>query len=254
MKSMRRLFPVGASVALVAGLLAVVVPAASAASPKWTLTYYNGDLGPYTMPAPPHNDTIATFAFDLAPNQALLTSADPQVLQHGNLLGKTVTATASITAVKDTTFTGYDTCPNGLPPTVRFYFETKLPLGAQTTQPGLGDDQLWWSNPVSISLADLFAAGRHGSTLSVSFDPANWSNLVGTPGDQLVGTYSADFSTAASNVSKVGFSFGSGCSFAFGDGSSPAGAFFNLLNFSTQSGNHGGGHGNNGGGHGNRHH
>jgi hypothetical protein len=121
MKSMRRLFPVGASAALVAGLLAVVVPSASAASPKWTLTYYNGDLGPYTMPAPPHNDTIATFAFDLAPNQALLTSADPQVLQHGNLLGKTVTATASITAPAGTTFNGYDGCgttpPTGLPPT-----------------------------------------------------------------------------------------------------------------------------------------
>ncbi|MGD0409840.1 MAG: hypothetical protein ABSB34_12750 [Candidatus Limnocylindrales bacterium] len=205
-----------------------------ASSPKWTLSYYSGDNGPYTMPAHPHNDSIATFAFDLAPNQALLTSADREYLGRGNLLGDTVRATISITAPKGTTFVGYDTgCST--PPTVRFYFGTKLILGAETSfQSGLYEDQLWWSNPVSISLADVFAAGRHGSRLSVSFTPAKWSNLVGAFGNNLVGTYSADFSKAASNVNTVGFSFGSGCTFAFGDGSNPAGALFNLLEFSIQ--------------------
>ena len=86
---------------------------------------------------------------------------------------------------------------------------------------------------MSISLADLFAAGRNGVTLSVTFAPANWQNLDGVYGNALVPPYANDFSLAASNVNQVGFSFGSGCSYAFGDGSSPAGALFNLKKFST---------------------
>jgi hypothetical protein len=237
-------------------LLAALVPSASAASPKWMLTYYDGEDGPFTTPAVnPPGETIATFAFDLEPNQALLTSTDHQYLQNGNLLGDTVTSTFAIKARAGTTFVGYDDGCADVPPTVRFYFETKLQLGAQTTfQTGLYEDQRWWSNPVSISLADLFALGRDGTTLSVKLDPENWSNLVGQFGDTLVEPYIADFSTAASNVSKIGLSFGSHCNFAFGDGSNPAGARFNLLDFSTQVGNHGDGHGDNGHGHGDNGH
>lgn len=218
-------------------LLAALVPSASAASLKWTLYYYDGDDGPFTMSANPSDGSIATFAFDLEPNQALLTSTDHQYRQNGNLFGDTVTSTFAIEADDpETTFVGYDNdCST--PPTVRFYFETKRHLGAETSfQDGLYEDQLWWSNPVSISLADVFEAGPDGATLSVTLDPANWSNLVGQFGDSLDDPYSADFSKAASRVNEIGLSFGSGCSFAFGDGSSPAGAVFNLLTFSTQAG------------------
>lgn len=222
--------------AMVAALMmvALVASTALAASAKWTLYSYQGDLGPNPgITANPHKGTIATFAFTATPDQALLTSDATGYVKKGNLLGKTVTATVSITAATGTTFVGYDQdCST--PPTVRFYFDTKRQLGAETSfQSGLYEDQLWWSNPVSISLADLFAAGSAGATLSVSFSPANWSNLVGTFGTDLVGQYGSDFSIAASNVNKIGFSFGSGCSFAFGDGSNPAGAMFNLLKFST---------------------
>ena len=226
--------------AITAALLLVTLLASAtfAASAKWTLWQYNAtDPGPVAGVATnPHGGTIATFAFDADSDQALLTSDANGYVKNGGLLGKNVTATISVTAPSGTTFVGYDTCAGGLPPTVRFYFDTKLVLGAETSfQPGLYEDQLWWSNPVSISLADLYAAGPKGSTLSVSLDPANWSNLVGAFGDQLVGPYSADFSTAASNVNKIGFSFGSGCSFAFGDGSQPAGAMFNLMKFATSN-------------------
>lgn len=232
-------------------LLAALVPSASAASPKWMLSYYTGEGGPFTTPAVnPPGKTIATFAFTATPDQALLTSTDRQYRQNGNLFGDRVTATFAIEAPVGTTFVGYDTgCST--PPTVRFYFETKRQLGAETSfQADLYEDQLWWSNPVSISLADVFLAGPAGATLSVKLDPANWSNLVGQFGNTLVGPYSSDFRKAASSVSEIGLSFGSGCSFAFGDGSVPAGADFNLLKFSTDAGNHRDGHGDNDDGHG----
>ena len=230
--SMKRLLT-----AMVAALMMVALTASTAfgASSKWTLTYYVGDdLAPPQVAANPHRGTIATFAFTGTPDQALLTSDATGYVKNGNLFGKAVTTRISITGPASTyDFIGYDTgCST--PPTVRFYFETERVLGAETTfQPGLYEDQLWWSNPVSISLAALFAAGPAGATRSVSFDPANWSNLVGTYGNNLVGTYASDFRLAASSVSQVGFSFGSGCTFAFGDGSNPAGALFNVLKFST---------------------
>jgi len=211
-------------------MLALLVPSALAASEKWTLSYYTGDLGPFTtLAANPHGRSIGTFAFTLSPDQALLTSDANGYVKKGGLFGKTVTATIGIGAPAGTTFVGYDTgCST--PPTVRFYFDTKLALGPVKYDVNVAS--LWWSNPVSISLADLLAAGPNGSTLSVSFDPANWSD---TDGD--FGNADADhvgwFKQAASNVNKVGFSFGSGCSFAFGVGSDPGGALFNVFKFRT---------------------
>jgi hypothetical protein len=224
--------------AMTAALLTVaLVGPASAASAKWLVWQYDpiSGNGPYSSTAAnPHAGTIATFAFDSASDQALLTTTASGYMKKGNLLGKAVTATISITAPVGTVFTGYDNCAGGLPPTVRFYFDTNLILGAETTfQTGLYEDQMWWSNPVSVTLADVWAAGPKGVTLSVTFDPALWSNLVGAKGNALIAPYASDFGTAASNVNQVGFSFGSGCSFAFGDGSSPAGALFNLQKFST---------------------
>jgi hypothetical protein len=206
-------------------MVALVSSTVFASSAKWMIYSYSGDSGPIPGVATnPHAGTIATFPFSATPDQALLTSDANGYVKNGGLLGKTVTATFSITAPAGTTFVGYD---NGCstPPTVRFYFDTKLNLG--TPEWGVYTASLWWSNPVSISLADVLAAGP--TTLSVSVDPALWSDTDGTFGNADV----ADFNAAASNVNKIGFSFGSGCSFAFGDGSNPAGALFNLMKFST---------------------
>lgn len=232
---MKRLFAAMTAALLMAALVSSTAFASNSVNPQWKIWQYSPTTGngPYHSKAAGPKSDVATFAFDALNDQALLTSNGTAYAPMGNLLGKTVTATISITAPAGTTFTGYDTCAGGLPPTVRFYFDTKLILGAPVPfQSRLYADQMWWSNSVSVSLADMFAAGSNGVTLSVTFAPANWSNLVGTAGNQLVAPYAADFSTAASNVDQVGFSFGSGCSFAFGDGSQPAGALFNLLNFS----------------------
>jgi len=219
-------------------MVLLVSGTAFGASAKWSLGYYNGANDPnlYTeVAANPHSGSIATFAFDLYPNQALLTTTATGYTKKGNLLGKTVTATISITGpAASYLFSAYSdtSCPAGTA-TVRFYFSTKLVLGPETTfQPGLYADQMWWSN-VSIPLADLYALGPNGTTLTVTFAPANWFNLNGTQGSSLVAPYANDFSLAASNVDKVGFSFGSPSCAAFGDGSNPAGAMFNLLKFST---------------------
>jgi hypothetical protein len=195
-------------------LLAALVPSASAASP-WTLYYYVGDNGPFTMPATPAAGTIAQFAFTATPDQALLMST-----AGGNLLGTTVNSTFAIAAPAGTTFVGSDTGPT--PPTVRFYF--------RTVNPGLGESAFWWSNPVSIPLATLFADGPGGAALSVALVPANWSDRAGGFGDSNP-AHLAAFNTSASNVTQIGLSFGSGSSFAFGDGSNPGGALFNLLQF-----------------------
>lgn len=231
---MKKLFAAMTAALLIVALGSSTVLASSA---KWSVWQYSptDGSGPYkSAAANPHAGSIATFAFDALSDQALLTSSASGYMKKGNLLGKAVTATIAIAAPAGTTFIGYDNCPGGSPPTVRFYFDTTLQLGHETSfQAGLYEDQLWWSNPVSVSLADVLASGPAGTTLSVTFAPENWSNLVGAFGNQLVAPYTADFSTAASNVNKVGLSFGSGCSFAFGDGSDPAGANFNLLKFST---------------------
>jgi curli biogenesis system outer membrane secretion channel CsgG len=227
--------------AMTAALLTVaLVGPASAASAKWTLWAYSATNG-YTVPlaqpaANPHGGTIATFAFDSNMDQAKLTSVANGYTKNGSLLGKTVTATISITGTAPSyTFTAYSDPTVGCNSTtavVRFYFDTKQILGALYqpaigSQPAIYVDQMWWSS-VSISLADLYAAGPNGVTLSVSFAPANWSNLAGTPGNA-----DSNFSIAASNVNQIGFSFGSPDCYAFGDGSTPAGALFNLQKFST---------------------
>ena len=220
MRFRKGFFALLASVAL----LAVLIPSASAASQKWTLYYYVGDGGPYTaLAANPHGMAIASFAFTDTPDQALLMSAERGYLKNGNLLGKTVTSTFAIDAVAGTTFVGYDTS-GPTPPTVRFYF--------RTTNASLGESAFWWSNPVSISLADLFALGPGGKTLSVTFAPANWSDRAGGFGNADA-AHLAAFKASASNVTEIGFSFGSGSTFAFGDGSTPAGAMFNMLKFAT---------------------
>jgi hypothetical protein len=212
-------------------MVALVSSTAFAGSGKWTIWAYD-----YTNTVPiaghaanPHGGTIATFAFDQYNDQALLTSAANGYTKNGNLLGDTVTATFSITAPVGTTFTTYtDATCTDTTATVRLYFDTKLHLGVYEN--GVYSASLWWSiNPVSISLADVFAAGPNGVTLSVAVTPANWLDEHGTNGSADV----ADFNAAASNVNQVGLSFGSQSCYAFGDGSASAGVMFNLLKFST---------------------
>src|SRR6185295_6843874 len=89
--------------------------------------------------------------------------------RKGDLRGRTIEATIAIDAPAGTTFNYYgepDAC--GRAANVRLYFET--------TNAALGESQFWWSNPISIDLADLAALDDAGTTLSVGVQAGNWSD------------------------------------------------------------------------------
>lgn len=82
----------------------------------------------------------------------------------------------------------------------------------------------WWSNPVHSELG----AGR--VTLTVAFDPSQWSETFGRAGNQ---NPSAFYYTLA-HPSYVGFTMGGGCFFGHGVNTTGGKAQFQLLDFSTQ--------------------
>lgn len=210
----------------VAALLSTAVPALAGKS-KWVVYTYDGEDGPFTSQAAnPKGKAIAAFDFLLTPDRALLLSDDKAYLhKKGDLAGNTIQATIAIDAPFGTIFNYYgepDGCPR--PANVRLYFET--------TNTDLGESQYWWSNPISIDLAALLARGPSGTTLAVSVEAANWSDRDGHLGDYDP-DHTAAFNSAAADVTTLGLSFGGGCFFAFGDGSDPAGATFQLLKFKT---------------------
>jgi hypothetical protein len=81
----------------------------------------------------------------------------------------------------------------------------------------------WWST----TYLDL-NAGTSGS-LSVSLDPANWTNLDGQTGTGNVG-----FTKAMKNVKLIGLSFGSSCRYASGVALVGATGTFTLTSFTVQ--------------------
>jgi hypothetical protein len=68
----------------------------------------------------------------------------------------------------------------------------------------------WWSNPTSASLTSM--NNGQDVTLTVNFDPSQWSNYNGQVGT----SDAADFYGALAGVTKLGISFGSG--YFFSDG------------------------------------
>ncbi len=210
----------------VALLLSATMPALAGKS-KWDVYTYVGDDGPFlSQAANPNGKAIAAFDFLLTPDRALLLSDERAYLpKKGDLAGRTIQATIAIDAPAGTTFNYYgqpDGCDRAA--NVRLYF--------QTINAALGESQYWWSNPVSIDLAELFALGPSGTTLAVPVTAADWSDRDGHFGT-FDAAHMAAFDDAASDVTRLGLSFGGGCFFAFGTGSNPAGATFQLLKFKT---------------------
>lgn len=74
---------------------------------------------------------------------------------------------------------------------------------------GSGDFDRWWSNKVAFVLAD------GGTTLSVPLQPGEWSSVNGRIGDADAETRYG-FSKAILNVTRLGLTFGGGCSFGHG--------------------------------------
>jgi hypothetical protein len=208
--------------AVVATLMAWA-PAAAGAS-DWKVGYYTPSGQALSMAsAGQASDGLAAFDFTEQPNTALLvtTHGASKGDTLGNLAGKTLTATFTITGATGA-FTywgeGTDDNPCGTPAGARLFFETDNGGGFAYTH-------YWWSNPASAVLAD----GTF--TVTATVEPAEWSDWNG----QFGGTAPAGFADAAAGVTMVGLSFGGGCFFENGVGTSDGSGTFTLDSFTASA-------------------
>lgn len=92
---------------------------------------------------------------------------------------------------------------------------------------GNGAHDRWWSNPRSFPLAD----GR--VTIAVPLEPGAWSNVNGQFGNaDSVARF--NFDKALLNVSRLGVTFGGGCSFGHGINVRGGSATFLLTGYAIQ--------------------
>ena len=213
-----RLIIVGFSLTML--ILTSALPA-SAGGPasKWRVGYYTpSNPGTLSMSSTPQGGGIATFDFTNQNNTALLVTNHGaykgQLL--GDLTGRTITTTFSITGAGAFTYFGQGTADNpcATPASVRLFFTTDNGGGFAYTH-------YWWSNPESRVLANGLW------TLTATVEPAEWSDWNGQTGT----TEPAGFADAASNVTSIGFSFGGGCFFENGVGTSNGSGTFQLNTF-----------------------
>jgi len=145
---------------------------------------------------------------------------------HGNLTGKMVAATLSLTAAPETVII-YRPEPNNdgpSPANVRLYFQTF----SGWTSPSPVCSDYWYSNPVSVTLENLAAGGT--TTLTNAFDPALWSDMNGHFGTNDA-AHMAAFAAGLKEVKEIGLSFGGGWFFSTGVAVSSGSATFGLENY-----------------------
>lgn len=210
--------------AMTAALMVALVASATMAAPtpQWKVYTYNSSGQAYTSKIATTYTTGRGFDFLSTPDTALLTTSQDKSLL-GNLTGKTLTATFTITGASPT-FTYYgapDAC--GTAPAVRLYFEGNSK--GKFTYDTAGYSKFWWSNPVSTTLA----VSSDTLTLQASLDTANWSDW----GGELASTVPTYFDKAVASVSSVGVSFGGGCFFANGVGVATGSAQFILTGYTV---------------------
>lgn len=209
MRSLRFLLP------LFAALVAAVPLAASADSAPWHV--YNLTASGRTLTSPQamgQGGDQATFDFLGTPTTSYL--LDHQAA--GDLEGKTITATYSVTG-DGTLF--YDLTGNvSGSPMVRIFFETSTPGSFAETD-------YWWSHAGS----SVVAVGDNEVTIQTTIgDGSDWSDFYGHFGNNP--DYSDAFEAAAANATYVGLSFGGGYFFANGVGVDGGPATFHLTSFS----------------------
>ncbi len=137
--------------------------------------------------------------------------------------------------------------PSLCPGAVRLFFEANLAQAASVfpnscVGKSFNEYNFWWSNtPVAATVAtpgsyyQLTAGGSGGTVkLQVQLDPANWSDLCGTRGNQSFAA-TQEFLAAIAKIQFLGLSFGSGYFFANGVGVNytTGTANFQLISYST---------------------
>ena len=235
-KSQRNLLRLGiAGTVVVMAALAVALlngsgwaRAAGGGSPAsyWHIGYYtsspHGTLS--FAEAPTAAPSIASLNFTNQSNTALLVTDNkaqfPSLL--GDLTGKSVSASftvSGLTTGSSFMYYGEPSC-GGTTANVRYYFET-------SNAGGFDETHYWWSNPVSAALT----ANGSVSLPSVSLTGTNWSDFYGHFGSDPA--YSAGFNAAVSNVTEIGLSFGGGCFFENGVGTTDGSGTFTLNSYTA---------------------
>ena len=148
----------------------------------------------------------------------LTTTQDKSLL--GDLTGKTITATFTVTASPDAKYiydlSGGNTCTPAVA-FVRPYFKSNLKGPFAPTN-------YWWANPGSYTFLD-------GTTATITLtiplgDGTSWTDYNGQQD-------TAGFAQAITNVGQIGLSFGGGCFFANGVGLSTGTASFLLTSYTV---------------------
>jgi hypothetical protein len=174
------------------------------AAPNWKLLGKNASGHEGTSsPAQAFADGIG-FAFSTDPVDSKLFVTEHPGDLLGNLTGKTLTASFTITGAA-TAFTywgegqSWNTCrkPKPTPASVHLYF-----AGNPTGQYVSTDE--WWSNAGAPVVTGL---NGNTVTLTVPLDTAHWTDHNLDPPSDV----SAGFAAAVATVSSVGVSFGGGC-------------------------------------------
>jgi hypothetical protein len=195
----------------------------------WHIGYYTPSaVGTLSYAEASRGAGEASLDFTSLDNTALLVTSQkakfPTLL--GDLTGEAnVSAHLTVSNVSGVfTYYGEPSC-NGVPPqglgplpNVRFYFQT-------SNAGGFDETHYWWSNPVSWPL------GNTDMTISNSFDGSQWSDYYGHFGN--IPPYSAGFNAALSNVTAIGLSFGGGCFFENGVGTTDGSGTFTLNSYTV---------------------
>jgi hypothetical protein len=201
-------------------------PASDPPASGWQIGYYTPSPHGTLSYAQAKGGSQPTLNFTSEDNTALLITGQkakfPTLL--GDLSGDgSVTASFTISNAGVFTYFGEPSCEGPPPdlgplPNVRFYFQT-------SNAGGFDETHYWWSNPVSQVLAN----GEW--TLSDTFSPSSWSDYFGHFGADPM--YTAGFEAALGNVTDIGVSFGGGCFFENGVGTTNGAGTFTLTNFSV---------------------
>jgi hypothetical protein len=205
----------------IATVLLSSVPAMADAS-TWKVGYYTPSGQTLSFANADPGTGIASLNFTVQDNTALLvtTHGASKGSTLGDLTGKTITATFDITGVTGAfTYFGEPSCPGGPPANTRLFFQTDNSGGFAATH-------YWWFDPQF----QVLASGSWALTAVV--EPAGWSDFNGELGP----AFAAQFLDAASNVTTIGLSFGGGCFFENGVGTTDGSGTLTLDTFTvTQS-------------------
>ena len=210
-----------ATIAVSCTLGAMVLAPQSGASPSgqnssWHVGYYTPSNRTLSM-AQAGPGGLGTVSFTNMANTALLLSTQGGSGYLGNDLNETVTATFHISGSTGN-FMYYgepDAC--GTPANTRLFFETSYAGGFDFTK-------YWWADSAFAYLGD------GDFTLTATISPAGgWSDWNGQPS----ASNGPAFVGAASNVTGIGLSFGGGCGFENGVGTTDGSGSLTLDSFSV---------------------